>query len=183
LRRLPLLPWRGLAALALALSVAVLPVPAGAVATPEAQVKAAYLYKLASFVRWPDSATPDGRFRLCVSGRSDIASVLEELVRGHDVAGQAIDVQQLTSSQADLAKACQVLFLGRGADSARSLLAATNGLPVLTVSDRDNGTRGGVVEFLIREGRVRFAIDRRLASARGLELSSKLMDVAVTVRG
>jgi len=169
--------------LALALGALMLPAQAGAVATPEAQVKAAYLYKLASFVRWPDGATRDSPFRVCVSGRSDIASVLEELVRGHDVAGQSIAVQQLSSSQAELAKACRVLFLGRGADSARSFLAATDGLPVLTVSDRDNGTRGGVVEFLIRDGRVRFAIDRRLASARRLELSSKLMDVAVAVRG
>ena len=37
-----------LAALGLALSAA-----GASAATPEAEVKAAYLYKLASFVRWP----------------------------------------------------------------------------------------------------------------------------------
>jgi hypothetical protein len=148
-------------------------------ATPEAEVKAAYLYKLASFVRWPDGSD-GGSFRLCVAGRSDVAGVLGQLVRGQQVAGRPITVEQLTTAQADRAKGCQMLFLGRG--SAQALFSATHGLPVLTVGDRNNGTRGGVVDFLLRDGRVRLAIDRGAASAQHLELSSKLLDVAAVVQ-
>ena len=46
---------------------------------------------------------------------------------------------------------------------------------------QNNGTRGGVVDFVLRDGRVRLAIDRRAADVQHLELSSKLLDVAVTV--
>jgi hypothetical protein len=52
---------------------------------------------------------------------------------------------------------------------------------VLTVGDRNNGTRGGVVDFVLRDGRVRLAIDRGAADDQHLELSSKLLDVALTV--
>ena len=171
LRNLPLL-----GALALAFG----PAP-GHAATPEAQVKAAYLHRLASFVRWPDGGGGINAFRFCVAGRNDIADVLQELVRGQNVLGQPIRVERLTAAQGDSAKNCQVLFLGRGPQTTRSLLAATAGLPVLTVSDRNNGTWGGVVEFLIRDGKVRFAIDRDSAARRQLDLSSKLMDGAVEV--
>ena len=47
--------------LALAALLVVWAAPAGG-ATPEAEVKAAYLYKLASFVRWPDEGSFGGAF-------------------------------------------------------------------------------------------------------------------------
>ena len=149
-------------------------------ATPEAEVKAAYLFKLASFVRWPANGA-DGNFKFCVAGRDDVAGVLQQLVRGQQVGGRALAVAEVSAGQADQAKNCQVLFLWRGPETARALVSATRGLPVLTVGDRNNGTRGGVVDFVLRDGHVRLAIDRGDADARHLELSSKLLDVAVAV--
>jgi hypothetical protein len=166
--------------LALAALLVLWAAPASA-ATPEAEVKAAYLYKLASFVRWPDEGAFGGAFKICVAGRSDVAGVLAQLVRGQQVAGRPIAIEQLSSAQADRARDCQVLFVGRGAPAARALLSAARGLPVLTVGDRNNGTRGGGVDCLRRDGRVRLAIDRGAADDQHLELSSKLLDVAVAV--
>lgn len=151
----------------------------GDAATPEAEVKAAYLFKLASFVRWPAGA--GGDFKFCIAGRADVAGVLQQLVRGQQVDGRPLAVAQVTAAQGNQAKDCQILFLGRGPETARALLAVTRGLPVLTVGDRNNGTSGGVVDFLIRNGHVRLAIDRSDADNRHLELSSKLLDVAVAV--
>lgn len=170
------------AAISLLLTAAFLvpPVPTAA-ATGEAQVKAAYIYKLASFVRWPPMPPGQSTFRLCVAGRSDVVPVLRGMVRNTQMSGRQITVEPITAAQASRAKSCQVLYLGRGAESARTLVAATEGLPVLTVGDRDNGTRGGIVDFLTRDGRVRFTVSPSRADARRLELSSKLMDVAVAV--
>jgi hypothetical protein len=171
---------RGAARWALAILLAPFSVSASA-ASPEADVKAAYLYKLASFVRWPDEGRSGGAFNICVAGRGDIAGVLAQLVRGQRVAGHTVAVQQLTSAQAERARDCQMLFVGRGAAATRALLAAVRGQPVLTVGDRNNGTAGGVIDFVMRDGRVRLAIDRGAAEGQHLELSSKLLDVAVKV--
>lgn len=174
-------PARGVLPMALALAAALAfwaaPAPA---ATPEAEVKAAYLYKLAAFVRWPNENAFGASFKICVAGRSDIAGVLGQLVRGQQVVGRPVAVEQLTSAQGPRTRDCQVLFVGRGS-AANALFSAAHGSPVLTVGDRNNGTRGGVVDFVLRDGRVRLAIDRRAADAQHLELSSKLLDVAVTV--
>ena len=163
-----------------ALVLALGPTPAAA-ASPEAQVKAAYLYKFASFVRWPDSATRRSTFRLCVAGRGDVAGALRELVRGLQIEGRPVEIQSVGARQSERAAGCNVLFLGRGAETARGLASATDRSPVLTVGDRNSGTAGGVIDFTVRDGKVRFVVDQDLARRRGLELSSKLLDVALAV--
>lgn len=151
-------------------------------ATPEVEVKAAYLFKLASFVRWPNPLAGDDPFRICVAGRPDIGGALGTMARNQQVSGRPVAVVQLAGTQAQQAQSCQILFVGRGPQTARTMLQATSGAPVLTVTDRSAGTRGGVIEFMLGGGKVRLAIDRGEANARKLELSSKLMDVAAEVR-
>ncbi|HTM96508.1 MAG TPA: YfiR family protein [Croceibacterium sp.] len=153
------------------------PAPAAA-ATSEAQVKAAYIYKLASFVRWPDGSGASDQFRICISGRRDVAAVVQELVRGQRVDNQPVTVLRLDDDP-EQAKSCRVLFVGHGGHASTKLLAGTEELPVLTICDRSNGTRGCVIEFVMRDGKVRFALDRARADRRRLELSAKLVDVAV----
>jgi hypothetical protein len=148
-------------------------------ATREAQVKAAYLYKLAAFVHWPGA--DDGGFHICLVGREDVGASLAQIVRGQRVGNRPIAVDQIGRDDAARARGCQVLVLGSGPETARAMVAATAGQPVLTVTDRSGATRGGVIEFVIQDGRVRFAIDQRQAAARNLQLSSKLLAVAVGV--
>jgi len=153
------------------------PLPA---ATPEVQVKAAYLFKLAAFVRWPGDAAAANPFTICVAGRADIAGSLATLTRDQQVDGKRVAVVALGAGQD--AAGCQVLFLGRGAETARAMLKATAGGPVLTVTDRSGGTRGGVIEFMLERGKVRLSVDRGAANSHKLELSSKLMDAAAEVK-
>ena len=156
-------------------------VSAPVAAATEAQVKAAYLFKLASLVRWPQPP-PGDTFRICAAGRPDIANALAQLVRNQEIGGKRVELVQLGARNARQASACQIMYLGGGGETAGSLMEATGRSAVLTVTDRDNGTRGGAVEFVIVDGKVRFAVNRRQAETRQLELSAKLMDVAVEVR-
>jgi hypothetical protein len=170
--------WRALVLAGLGTTLLLEPGLAAA-APSEAQVKAAYVYKLASFVRWPDGAGTADEFRLCVSGRRDVAAVLQELVRGQRIDGQPVAVLRVEGDGGEQAKSCRVLFVGHGGQAATNLLGATEASPVLTICDRSNGTRGCVIEFVMRRGKVRFALDRARADSRRLELSAKLVDVAV----
>ena len=150
-------------------------------ASPEARVKAAYLFKLASFVRWPDDVARRSEFRLCVAGNNEVAGALRDLTRGQRLIGFPVTVATLDPSRASTTRTCQIVFVARGRDSARTLLAAADGLPILTVADRNGGTDGGVIDFVERDGKVRFAINRTLARRQGLELSSKLLDIALAI--
>lgn len=167
----------GIAALGIVLASA----PASA-ASPEARVKSAYLYKLASFVRWPD-ATRGGEFRLCVAGNNEVALALRSLVSGERVLGLPVTVATLDPKAPAQARNCQVVYVGRGREAARAIMGAVDGLPILTIGDRNAGSDGGVIDFVVRDGKVRFIIDRGFARKQRLELSSKLLDIAVEVSG
>jgi hypothetical protein len=104
--------------------------------------------------------------------------VLEALVRNQQVAGRAIAAVQITQDSAAQAQSCQALFVGRNSAAWRDLLTATERRPVLTITDRAAGTRGGVIEFIESGGNIRLGVDRAEAQARSLELSSKLVQIA-----
>ena len=59
-------------------------------------------------------------------------------------------------------------------------LDKVRGTPVLTVTDDgpDPASRG-VIDFVLRDGHIRFRIDGRAAGGDGLAISSKLLSLAV----
>src|SRR5690606_37224034 len=79
---------KALALLAL-LVAALAPLRAG---TLEAEVKAAYLLKLGSFVRWPPPAQASAYFRICIVGRADVTQALVRLADGEQVEGKNVAI-------------------------------------------------------------------------------------------
>src|SRR3546814_6650305 len=61
------------------------------------------------------------------------------------------------------------------------ILSGKAARPILTVTDRSKGVAGGMIEFVMQGGRVRFQIDERAARASGLRISSKLLGLAIAV--
>jgi hypothetical protein len=62
-------------------------------------------------------------------------------------------------------------------------LEALHGAPILTVSDiPDFVSRGGMIQFVLIDNRVRFEINVSNAERAGLTVSSQLLKVAVSVR-
>jgi len=63
-------------------------------------------------------------------------------------------------------------------------MAEVKGKPVLTVADMDGFLRaGGVINFVLEGSKVRFLIDQEAAGRSGLQISSKLMRLAVNTGG
>jgi hypothetical protein len=166
--------------LAIALALIALAQEPATAESLEARIKAAYLLKLSSFVRWPATVFTDANapLRICIVGRSDVHAVLEALARNQQVAGRTIAAVHIPHDSAAQAQSCQALFVGRNSPAWRDLLTATKRSPVLTITDRAGGTHGGVIEFIESGGNIRIGVDRAEARARSLELSSKLVQIA-----
>jgi hypothetical protein len=144
-------------------------------------VKANYLYQFGPFVDWPPAAFngPAAPMVICLGGEDPFGQVLDDAIRGQALGGRRILVRRLASPAS--AGSCNVLFVGRTRE-APDLLKAAAGRPVLTVADQDRGVSGAMIEFVLKDGRVRFAIDADAAQASGLTISSKLLSLAVSVR-
>ncbi len=149
-------------------------------ASLEYAVKASYLYKFAPFVEWPPRSfvAPDSPLRICVAGTDPFGAVLADAVKGQQVEGHPITVEH-PDMPAEMMQ-CHILFVGKTAAPA-DLLRAVAGRPILTVTDRSHGVAGGMIEFTLVDGRVRFAIDDAAATASGVQISSKLLELAVKV--
>lgn len=150
----------------------------------ELAVKAAYLYKLAPYVSWPSPAfaSPAAALHLCVAGTDPFGRVLDETVAGQQIDGRPIVLRRL--DVIDRGSGCHVAYLGGSArQSVGDALRALRGGAVLTVTDiaRDPRARG-IVHFDVRAKRVRFHIDDRSAAEARLGISSKLLDLALTVQ-
>jgi len=150
----------------------------------EYAVKAAYLYKFGSFVEWPATAfiSSTSPFRLCIVGEDPFGSILDKAVSGQQVGTRSIEVRRLKSVGRD--SGCQILYIGVSeAPRFGQIIEALRGSSVLTVSDgRAPGTAAGIIQFVIKDDRVRFDIDEVAAEQNGLAISSKLMSLALNVK-
>jgi len=150
----------------------------------EDAVKATFLYRFGSFADWPPGAFADTAAPLviCVAGDRAFAQLVEHSAGSQRVAGRPVVVRaaQLVTP----ASGCHILYLAyASAQDTRDALQATAGDPVLTVTDSRFGNVRGAIHFVLSEDRVRFHIDRSAAEHNRIVLSSRLLSIALTVRG
>jgi hypothetical protein len=168
--------------LAAALACVVLPSVAAADMTPlERRVKAAFLYKFTSYVTWPAAAFPDSAAPLVIAvvGEPKLAAEVRRLTAGRAVEGRPI---QVVTAERAIPERAHVAYLG-GA-SVEHLNARDAPRPhALIVADSPGALRrGAMINFILRDGRVRFEIALHHAERAGLSLSSRLLAVAHAVR-
>jgi hypothetical protein len=150
----------------------------------EYAVKANYLYKFGPFVGWPSDAFANAGspFKVCVLGEDPFGAALDEATRGQTVAGHPVVVRRLQGVSVN--PDCHVVYVGRSrAQKPAEVLRMLRDQPVLTVTDEGQGVTGGIIHFVLRDGRVRFEIDTGAAQVSGLALSSKLLGLAAPPRG
>ena len=124
----------------------------------EHSVKAAFLYKFASYVEWPANAFPkaDAPIAIAVTGSDVIAAELGRLVAGRTAQGRPIVVKRLAPG--DPLAGVHILFVGPGdaerlAQWARDAQAHST---LLVTDSRRALERGSTINFVLVDRRVRF---------------------------
>lgn len=148
----------------------------------EYAVKATYLYKFGIYVEWPGTtfSNPSTALNLCLVGDDPFGSTLDTAVSGQRVDGRAIVVRRLKTVGRD--SGCHILYIGNSeTQRTNQVIEAIRGSGVLTVSD-SRGTSVGIINFVIKDNRVRFNIDEDAAAQNGLVISSKLLGLALSVK-
>ena len=144
------------------------------------QLEAAFLYNFTRFVNWSSNAGSSDQppFVIGILGPDPFEGYLDELVRGETVGGKRIEVRRYDNvNQADK---CAMLFINLSeGEKIKQALLKVKKQGVLTVADSQGfARRGGVIEFFIEENKVRLKINVEAAKAEGLEISSKLLNLA-----
>jgi hypothetical protein len=171
----------------IALAVALLCLPAAGLlsaASPDLQVKAAYLVNFAKLTEWPSGALGqhDDPFQVClIAHRDGIGPALSNL-SGKAIQGHALQVRQ--GVRLGELRSCNMVVL-EGGDEGRlaSVIDTLDEAPVLTVGDFDDfSRRGGMIELASQDNRIVFDINRDTTSRAGLIPSAQLLKLARVVR-
>jgi len=140
-----------------------------AVGYQSAQVKAAFLYRLPRFIRWPDGRKAT---HFCFDESSEIMSTFKLLV---ETKNETATVSLL--EKGDKNAACDVRFVGRdevGSPTPNQLL----------VSDREDfASDGGMVEITRKGSRVGLSVNLDSLKTGKLSASSQLLKLANVVGG
>jgi hypothetical protein len=152
-------------------------------AVSEYKVKAAFLFNFAKFVEWPERDHDRDSVTLGVVGLDPFGESLDEVVRGKTVGTKPIAIRRFAGI--DELEPCDILFISQSETSRlEEILKALDGTATLTVGEDDEfALRGGIIRFFIQESKIRFEINLEAAEHEGLQVSSKLLQVARTVPG
>jgi hypothetical protein len=158
--------------------VILLALPSVSYATPETytetQVKAAYILKIRDFITWPEHKTVN---QICVIGDDLIGVTLSKI--------QSADkrIKDVTIVRLDIGfnmNGCGILYIGPDShESIDKLLILSKGQNILTISDFKNFVlAGGMIRFFQSDGRIRFDINEKVIKENGLDVSSRLLQIA-----
>ena len=170
-----------LSLLPLASALAPTAMPATAALPTDYEVKAAFLYNFAKFVRWPDDVAPGPTFVLAIVGDDPFGDVVDRAFHGKTVLGRPVEIRRTRSVRE--AAAAQMAFIGASERAhLAQVLAALKGESVLTVGDMDRfADGGGMVGFRLTNSTVRFELNLRELRQARLQMSSQIIRLAQRV--
>jgi hypothetical protein len=151
-------------------------------AEEERLLKAAFIYNFAKFTRWPEGTWDDDQasLNLCIAGTDELVTELE-LLGGKVVKGRSLTVTRL--NEQNVAESCHIIYVATSESTNDLTITHTlRDKAVLTVSEIPHFARsGGTIELFRKEGRVRFIINLDVVRKSGLEISSRLLNLAEIV--
>src|SRR3989442_989172 len=147
-------------------------------------IKAGFIYNFANLVQWPSNAfaQPDSPIVIGILGEDPFGTILDRVLQGKKVNGRSFVVKRL-KSPADL-KECHILFVS---SSEMTRLAEAihlvKGMPILTIGEIPGfAKRGGIINLVLEDNKVRFEINVEAAKEADLNISSRLLALARIVQ-
>jgi hypothetical protein len=156
--------------------------PSRAQSFNEYQIKAVFLYHFAQFIDWAEQpAKPDAPFAICILGDDPFGGFLHDTVSNERIGNRPFAVRRVQS--ATDANGCSIVFVSKSEQKRLDpILDTLREHAVLTVSDADNfARRGGIVQFVTENKRIKLNINLDAAREAQLTISSKLLRPATIV--
>jgi hypothetical protein len=147
----------------------------------EYQIKAAFLFNFAKFVQWPQTAFAGetAPFVIGILGENPFHEDLARMIRNKTVDEHPVLVREIRSPPE--ATNCHILFVSNSEKNRLpEIIKSLKGASVLTVAEMEHFTEnGGMIDFILESGKIRFEINNEAAANAGLRISSKLLSLAI----
>jgi len=146
------------------------------------EVKAAFLFNFAQFTSWPAQHGPqqEGELVVGIMGRNPFGPALQAF-QNKQILGRPVQVRAVSTLQE--ARNCHILFIAASeATHLQQVLKQLQQPGILTVSDIPGfASKGGMIELLEIDQRIRFAVNLDASRKAELILSAHLLKLARNV--
>ncbi len=146
---------------------------------PEYNLKAGYLITFTQYTTWPTNAFPSTNSRLVIGvlGNNPFGQALDQTAQAQK-STRPLTVRNISTPEE--AALCHVVFLSKEESrNEAQWLEALKDKPVLTVGESGQTIkRGGIIEFVMENKRVRFDASSRAMSGAKLKISSQMLGSA-----
>ena len=152
--------------------------------TIEQQVKGAFLTKFPLFIDWPAGtfASASSPIVIGILGKNPFGDGFEQEVGRQKARDRSFQLKLLRGL--DGLKECHILYIHPEQDGRLAeVLARLGHAPVLIAGDAASFVeRGGMINFIKREGKVRFQVNLEAVRAAGLRIDARLLQVSEVIK-
>ncbi|MBN1415365.1 MAG: YfiR family protein [Bacteroidales bacterium] len=144
---------------------------------PKAQ--AMFIFNFSRLIEWP-ATYKTGPFIIGVLGTSAVAEELDLYTKGKKVGAQDIQVMRYKTVQE--IGSCHILFIPFAKSrQLTEVTSAIQGKSTLVITEKNGAlNEGSVINFIILEDKLKFELKAENASKRGIKVSSKLEEMALS---
>lgn len=137
-----------------------------------------FIMNFIKYIQWPN-VTSD--FVIGVLGNADIVEELERSVMNKNVGGQKITVK-VFDKVADIDN-CHVLYIPQGKSKfLAEAINKTTGKNTLIITEKAGlAGKGSGINFVLKDGRWKFELNKDATEKAGLKVSSDLMRLAIII--
>ncbi len=145
------------------------------------KMKAVFLFNFTRYIEWPENDTSDN-FIIAVLGESYITEPLNIIATKRKVGDKNIVVKQY--NRIDNIKPFHILFIDSTFNiNLNTLHKIVGNQNILMVGDREGlAEKGSGISFFIKEGKVKFELNRKIIEDANLTVSSQLLKIAKLIK-
>jgi len=150
----------------------------------EYQIKGLFLVNFIKYVDWPEASFSGSESPVVIGiiGVNPFDEHLKRIINDKEVKGRKVMVIEV-QNQADVAR-CHLLFIAKSErNRVNDILRMVGEKPILTVGEDEAFLdAGGVINFVLKNEKIRLEINLIAVSDRPLSISSRLLNVADVVK-
>jgi hypothetical protein len=168
--------------LSIAILITIKPLYAEHPTQNEKKLQVVYIYNFLKFIRWPEDTflSSHNSFEVCIVGKDPFGQLLDSW-KTKKIDNKTLHINYFVSL--DNVNKCHVAFIGH--TKTNFFLSNSNNLKIkglLTISaNEDFALKGGIINFVMYKNKLRFNINRTIAIQNGLEINSKLLELAKSI--
>ncbi len=141
-----------------------------------------FIYNFTKYIKWPETYN-EGNFVIGVYGNSNIINSLNSMVASKKKTGSGSIIVVKKYDSIEEIDDCNILFISENTISNLiEIDVGTSSKPILIITDTPGmAKKGSVINFVEKDGRIRFELNESKASSRGLVVSGSLASLAIII--